>query len=236
MNCNRIWCFGDSWGYGSELNLVRGEMPFAGILAKKFNCDLENLSKSGMSLGLITRTISMSLTDILPDDLVLVVIPPDSRWYTEWRTLSYSSSKDFFSDKTDQWFQYHHQLFVFAICEMLDKTKCNYLLMHNYGNFPLLESPYCFPAYHQDRFLDKQSLTAILTNTVNDSMMPIEVEISHKTKPYSIFFGPYFQGCQCHPNQLGHQFIADKIQSKLHMMQYHDERHRSQDRGVTNAN
>ena len=209
---NLIWCFGDSWGYGLELNFSLGEIPFAKIVANKFGTELRNLSVPGLPLGLITREIALAFDNFTTDDLVLVVIPPDSRWYTEWKVINYDHGKNFFADKSNEWFEYHHQLFIFAICEMLDKKNCDYLLMHNYGKYPLDESKYCFINYHQDRFLDKKSLTELLTNSPASRTSPIQIETD---PPKKIFNGPYFEGCHCHPNQLGHQFIADKITERL---------------------
>jgi hypothetical protein len=209
---NLIWCFGDSWGYGSELNFSAGEIPFAKIVANKLGTELRNLSVENLSLGLITREIALASDSFSKDDLVLVVIPPDSRWYTEWKTLGYNYDKIFFADKSDEWFEYHHQLFIFAICEMIDKKNCDYLLMHNYGKFPLDGSKYCFTNYHQDRFLDTKSLTELLTDSHASRISPIQVEINQSK---AIFNGPYFEGCQWHPNELGHQYIADKITERL---------------------
>ena len=51
-----IYCFGDSWGYGSEMDLTY-EIPFINILSKKTNIEFENMSREGCSLGNITHDI-----------------------------------------------------------------------------------------------------------------------------------------------------------------------------------
>jgi hypothetical protein len=207
-----LYCFGDSWGYGAELNFNIDEKPFAKLLANEFSYDLKNFSQNNMSLGLITRTISKVADQISNTDIVLVVIPPDSRWYTEWETIDYIESANFYIDKTDDWFSYHHQLFIFTICEMLKKTGCKYLLMHNYGEFPLHNSEYYFSKFYQDKFLSQNSLTDILTGSSNCKIGPIEVE---KLQDGYLFYGPYFEGNRWHPNQKGHEKIAELIKLKL---------------------
>ena len=205
-----LYCFGDSWGYGSELDFSQGERPFADLVSEKLGYSLKNYSQSNMSLGLITRQISQIAKNINKGDLVLVVIPPDSRWYTEWQTLDYKKN-DFFNDKSNEWFEYHHQLFIFAICEILNKTDCYYLLMHNYGKFPLGNDDYFFSNLYQEKFLGKESLTGILTD-YHDTDSPIEIETRQGS---FIFYGPYFEGCYRHPNQKGHEKIAELIEQKI---------------------
>ena len=211
MTYHKIFCFGDSWAYGSELNFNKGERPFANLLSEKFGCELTKLARPNRSLGLIVRDLSMAAKNINNKDLVLVVVPPDSRWYTQWSTIEYENNA-FFNDKSNDWFEYHHQLFIFAICEMLEKIGCEYILMHNYGKFPLKREDYWFANFHHSRFLSEKSLTEILTDSDIDSrMLPIAIEI----KQQRFFRGKYFKGCHTHPNQLGHEKIAQTIIEKL---------------------
>lgn len=207
-----LYCFGDSWGAGAELDFNLGEKSFSTLLADEFGYNLINYSKENLSLGLIARELALHATKIQSTDYVLVVIPPDSRWYTEWYTLNYNASAVFYHDKTDDWFQYHHQLFIFTICKILTDIKCTYLLMHNYGDFPLSNDQYYFSKYYHDKFLSIKSLTNLLTNSDTDKTGPIEVE---KNQGNTIFNGPYFEGKLYHPNQKGHIKIADLIKSKI---------------------
>ena len=209
-----IYCFGDSWGVGDEL--TQSEKPFCHLLADNLAYDLKNFSMSGMSLGMIVRKLSQTAHLIEKKDTVLVVIPPDSRWYTEWQTMNYNRS-DFFIDKTDDWFSYHHQLFIFSICEILNKIGCSYVLMHNYGEFPMKNSEYYFSKFYHEKFLSLQSLTSILTSKEDSGVSPIVVEILQKDHKDQLFFGPYFKGNICHPNQEGHIVIANLIEKKLQL-------------------
>jgi hypothetical protein len=63
---NLIYCNGDSWSWGSELGdeseSYRNTNNFAGLLAKKFNVPLTNVSMPGASNDRIFRT---TVTDIL---------------------------------------------------------------------------------------------------------------------------------------------------------------------------
>lgn len=201
-----IFCFGDSWGYGSELN--PGEKNFCEVMSEKFNIPLKNYSEPNMSLGLITRLLSLKINEITDKDLVLVVIPPDARWYTEWKTLNFEDIS-FFKDKSDDWFYYHQQLFIFSICELLNKVGCKYLLMHNYGEYPLIDRGYIFSKFSNEKFLDTRSLTELLTNNSSTELSPIKVEKYQGI----IFSGPYFN--ESHPNQEGHKKIAEFIINRI---------------------
>ncbi len=214
MNTKTLYCFGDSWGAGAELNFVQGEKNFTTLLGDKFSYNVKNFSIEGMSLGLITRELAQNAKDIHKDNIVLVVIPPDSRWYTEWKTLDYNVSAKFYYDKTDDWFRYHHQMFIFTICEILNKIGCQYLLMHNYGEFPLADTGYYFSNFHKSKFLSHQSLTTLLTEpeSLNGKLGPVGVEVNQGSL---IFYGPYFEGKQYHPNQRGHEKIAELVQSSI---------------------
>ena len=73
-----IWCFGDSWGYGSELN--ENENPFVYHLAKDLGEKFINFSSQGNSYSVIVTRIFGNVRDINSDDTILIVIPPDIRW------------------------------------------------------------------------------------------------------------------------------------------------------------
>lgn len=206
-----LFCFGDSWAAGAELK--PNEKPFADLLAADLLYDIQNYGQNNMSLGLILRQISITLPLISKDDIVLVVIPPDSRWYTEWATMDYSTFSELYISATDDWFIYHHQLFIFTICELLNKVGCRYLLMHNYGEFPLKDNRYCFSQFHADRFLSRSSLTSLLNNLV-DHNTPIELE-TQSDPSKNLFYGPYFEGNAAHPNKRGHIRITEFIRAKL---------------------
>jgi len=213
----KLFCFGDSWGYGSELNFHIGEVPFANIVSKRLKIKLKNYSVPNMSLGLILRTVSMNAEKITSDDLVLIVVPPDSRWYTEksghWETLDYTEeNKESILDKSDDWFIYHHQLFIYSIGKILEDIGCDFIFMHNYGKFPLLDAGYFFSKYYADKFLSEKSLTSILTDA-SDKFFPIETEL----RQGELFYGVFFKGCRWHPNKKGHSLIADLILKKINV-------------------
>ena len=76
-----IFCFGDSWGAGAELKF--NEHPFVHWVAKELGSNYKNFSKEGSSLGIILHTLVEQITAITKNDTVLVIIPPDARWYDE---------------------------------------------------------------------------------------------------------------------------------------------------------
>ena len=63
MNTKTLYCFGDSWGAGAELNFVQGEKNFTTLLGDKFSYNVKNFSIEGMSLGLITRELAQNAKD-----------------------------------------------------------------------------------------------------------------------------------------------------------------------------
>ena len=133
-----IYCFGDSWGAGAELK--RGEKPFV----KLFNKPYKNYSFQGNSYPMIVSQIFDNIHKINNKDIVLIVIPPDTRWMEQdgkgrWKAkfkphmLKDSGYKEWDINKDDYLFRYHASLFTYTIQSALDSIGCVYLFMHNYG-------------------------------------------------------------------------------------------------------
>lgn len=94
-----IYCFGDSWGEGYELDFAKGERPFVYHLSKELNLKFKNLSVSGNAYPVIVTQVFNAIQDVMgkdnitgertrspgiqKDDIVLIVIPPDIRWMDE---------------------------------------------------------------------------------------------------------------------------------------------------------
>ena len=184
---------------------------------------MENLSLPNLSLGLILKKISETAKHIKSSDLVLVVIPPDCRWYVEsngqWSTLEYEKNQKFYMTVTNEWFLYHNQLFIYSIGKILEDIKCDFMFMHNYGKFPLSNNGnYYFSLAFKEKFLSEKSLTSLLIADSNKTILakdnhlsPIDVEKFQN----KIFYGAYFEGKEYHPNQKGHEYIANLILNKL---------------------
>jgi hypothetical protein len=214
-----IYCFGDSWAAGAELKYK--QHPFVHWLAEHLNTPYKNFGKNGNSLGLIVHSITQELNNIQSSDIVLVVIPPDSRWYDEnshqgFYSLSSSQREDFLkflNYKTLEWFKYHHALFVYLIQKMLTDRGCYYIMMHNYGQIDNIKNYNLNIDY--DRFLNQQDLTTLLSEKEYTwTNYPDHLEPEHRFDntdgpSLDIFIGKYFEGCKCHPNELGHKRIAE---------------------------
>jgi hypothetical protein len=224
-----IHCFGDSWAAGAELK--KGQHPFVHWVAEQVGTDYNNFGKNGSSLGIIVHTITQKLTEIKPTDLVLVVVPPDTRWYDEnlgrgFFSLSMDQPGDFLkfiNYKTLEWFKYHHALFIYLIQKMLTDCGCTYIMMHNYGQISDTKKYNLNVDY--DRFLSEHDLTTLLTETpytwtnYPDQSPKAAQFDSTAGPPTDIFTGKYFAGCQCHPNELGHREIA-----RLLIQKYNDQK------------
>jgi len=228
-----LYCFGDSWGYGSELDLSY-EVPFINVLAQKSNVEFINHSQQGSALGKITHTIFQ--TTFQPDDFVVIVIPPDTRWYYENVHNGMSSlflvSQEHLKDTGELhmkelmhhldtishkkiWFQYHTSLFIFSIQQYMESTSTNYLFVHNYG----IINPYGVfdTLIKKDRFLDfNRSLTSLLTGVEDYDIIKSNKDAPNPT----IFVGEYFEGKGGHPNQKGHIRIGELIYDSNHYQRW----------------
>ncbi len=209
----KVMCFGDSWG--SDLELPGGK-PFPDHVALNLNVPCENYAKGGSSLGLITHTVVSKIKYITQNALVLIVIPPDFRWYSEsekgfYSLQDYCSTEYavFFKNKTAEWFRYHHALFIFTIQKILKEKNCTYVMMHNFGQ---LDYNKYGLAIDSNKFLSRKSLHELLTPIEFSPWSSYPDVLSQPNGPDEYFFrGPYFEGCQYHPNDLGHKKIAELI-------------------------
>lgn len=207
---NRVVAFGDSWAYGSELK--PGELPFVHWVADALECPYRNFGVEGSSLAMIAKAVVDRFSSITKNSLVLVVIPPDVRWYSETEEKGFYTIKDWneylrvAGDYSTEWFTYHHALFIYTIQNLLKDIGCPYIMMHNYGTLERLET-YKFPI-DSTKFLHTLSLTSLLSGATVDWE-----PLFHDPKA-ELFTGKYFEGCIHHPNEFGHKRIAELILEK----------------------
>ena len=76
-----VFCFGDSWARGAELKEF--EKPFVHWLSAKLGTSYVNYGEDDNSLGMVLNTIVSKSKEITVDDVVIVIVPPDIRWYDE---------------------------------------------------------------------------------------------------------------------------------------------------------
>jgi hypothetical protein len=221
---NKIVCFGDSWAAGAEL--AHRQHPFVYWVAHEFGVQYVNYGKEGSSLGLILHAMVSNIVNLSKDDIVIVVIPPDTRWYDQNDQQGFYSIQNwqrddyfkFLNNKTLDWFIYHHALFVYTIQKLLNDIGCQYVMMHNYGQI-LDYKQYSLPIDFS-KFLSAQSLTDLLSGHIIEwrgypDHLPAEHRYDQDGPPPEVFSGVYFQGCKQHPNELGHKKIAEIILRKI---------------------
>ena len=210
-----IYTFGDSWGYGAELKT--GEIPFGQIIANKLNILHVNYAVPGISLGNINFKLFELQHRIKKEDIVLIVIPPDTRWYGmrengHFKTITMDRNNDEWNsvvgDKPLQWFEKHHLYFVFAMQELLKRKGCKFMFMCNYGK---LNTNLAYGTLiDTDTILSDKSLSELLTGTLIYKLSKLF------DGPFvDEFSGKYFEGTTSHPNQLGHYRIAELINDKM---------------------
>lgn len=204
--------YGDSWAAGAELN--HNENPFAHYLANMLETNYTNNGLNGASLGYILHNLIESSDRIKKNDTVVVIIPPDIRWYRitsnyQCCTLFINNPeyKDLLKYLSIEWFIYHHNLFIYNIISLLKEKTRNFVLAHNYGKLVIHDM--FTNKINKKHLLSELSLTALLggiewQHNYNDS--------KREDGPGpELFKGQYFQGKITHPNDLGHRKIAELI-------------------------
>lgn len=226
---SKVFCFGDSHGAGAEL--LKNEHPFVHWVANKLNFPYKNYSEEGSSLGIILHRLVRHQIEITKNDIVLVVIPPDSRWYDENEDQGFYSLPNymiedyyikFLNKKTLEWFEYHHALFTYIIQKILNDIGCTYIMILAYGK---LGGSHYKLNIDYSKFLSDTDLMNILSLTYTEwdnyphNIEPAEHRFMYDGPPNIKATGPYYQingkPTDGHPNELGHKKIAQLILEKL---------------------
>jgi hypothetical protein len=164
---SKIFCFGDSNGYGSDL--LPGGKPFVHWIANAKGLEYSNYAEPGASLGIVQHRLVVRLGEITKDDFVIVVVPPDARWYDEseedgffsfanYDTVEYYEK--FLGKKTLEWFEYHHALFTYTIQQLLNGIGCRYVMFLTAGR--LGGQHYNLPIDY-DKFLSDEDMLNFLS-------------------------------------------------------------------------
>lgn len=222
--------FGDSWAAGAEL--LDDQKPFGHWMAQELNITWTNHGREGSSLGLILHALIQQLAVIKENDLVIVIIPPDTRWYDENQEQGFYSLQNyqrqdyfkFLNNKTLEWFRYHHAGFIYTMQKILNDVGCRYIMAHNYGQVNQYQKFNLNVDY--DQFLNECSLTELLSGHSIEwksypEHLPLDRRYDEDGPSSKVFVVPYFAGCQCHPNEFGHKLIAqlfvDKLKATYHV-------------------
>ena len=208
----KILTFGDSWAAGHGLGI--GEKNFTDFLSESLRCENKNFGMSGASLGHILHDFTQQIRLIKENDLVIIIIPPDVRWYTQAEDKRFTTLflgdkkyKNFVKDKSKYWFKYHHSLFIYTMYNICKELRCNFLFAHNYGMLEIIEP---FASIIPDKvFLDKHnSLTTLLGGADYNNY-----DLRYDGPPEYII-GENFISEDTHPNEKGHKIIADLLLDK----------------------
>lgn len=223
-NKKKILIFGDSWGYGSELDLSR-EKNFGNNLKDQTNIDVYNYSSPGLSFPHIVSRVINNIHLLGKDVFVIVIIPPDCRWiapsddFKKFKTLVFQEvfNKEDIPQKyynnyllnSPYWFNYHFSLFLFTLQCLLDSKNTAYIFQHNYGKLELLSN--FKELIKKEAFLDfNRSLTSILVDK-KDIINLIKNKLDGILDCKENFSGKFFYPNISHPNELGHRKIAEII-------------------------
>lgn len=205
-----IWVFGDSWAEGYRLK--EGEKRFS----DHFEGEVTNKGLAASSMGHITSDVLQNSPDFKEGDSLVVIIPPDTRWYNianEYRTSS------IFNGRPEQqvvlelhsyteWYIYHHSLFIYTLINLAKDKGMKLVLAHNYGNLeiaPFFDIP-------DSVFLDRnKSLTHLLLGV---EVWEDNLRVHDKNSMHNVQHDYFIPGDN-HPNEKGHKVIADMIIDKL---------------------
>lgn len=213
----KIMTFGDSWaaGYG----LKKDEKNFTDFLAQFLRCKSKNFGVSSSSLGHILHDFTKNIHTARENDLVIVIIPPDVRWYTESGRGNFTSLlidnreyQTFVKDKTNYWFRYHHSLFIYSIHSICSGLGLDHILAHNYGTIDLIKP---FDSIIPNNiFLNRyKSLTSLLGAKDYNNY-----DLNYDGPP-DYLIGKNFISNDTHPNQEGHKIIAELLLEKYYEKQ-----------------
>lgn len=208
-----FWVFGDSWaeGYG----LQKDEKNFSNWIQEFTGERVANYGQAASSLGHITFDILKHSESFSQDDTLIVVTPPDVRWYEIHNQVQAGSLfegmtkyDEFLEDKNLEWFTYHHNLFSMTIVNKALEKGMRVVLMRNFGSLHLWD-------WAKDVILphildEKQSLTEMLTDKEYDLSSGL-AEPGFKIKQLGEIPHPNFIPGDNHPNETGHKIIAKKV-------------------------
>lgn len=214
----KVFGFGDSWSYGYE-NENPHETNFVKFFAEKHDMEYENYSTCGNSLPLVFYDFLDKCGSIDKDDYVLIILPPDIRWFKydngTYTVLHLNNFKDYASTKyfymlhDVEFFKDNHLVYILSLQKMLREIGCKFVMMLNYGELDKKHRGYDYIDYSHIMFNGDRSLTQYLSTSYH----PIFPNYNdYRDGPWiKNFSGQYFEGNETHPNELGQREIAELI-------------------------
>jgi len=228
MLVNSVWNFGDSWAAGFGIDFKHS---YAQHLANRLSVPCINYAEAGSGIGQVVFTLLEQSKQFAPNDLILITIPPDVRWYrytpshsdTDFTTLEFSHSDQynkFLSSMNNlmdpRFFAWHVGLFITYVVNFCERQGLHLLMQHNYGSLSGIPDVFDIQNYKNYiadpdssmwDWLDIPAWTDNFDPGVGDGP-PLYTELAGSESPYMI-------PGDNHPNELGHKIIYRKLYEVL---------------------
>lgn len=202
----RLVTFGDSWPYGNELSL--GQHPYGEILAGYLGLPFENYSKNAASNEHMVLQLQKYVSDhvAVQDTLAIFFITSPVRTtlidHDGSEIFIYPWSDRSRGDHAHAWFKYFQTPALDRLRTMMSVLSlqkiCQSLQIQDYYIVGWSEIDFDFPG------IDKQKIYPSTCAELFGASPEHEFTMARD----NMFVKPN----DCHPNQLGHQMIADTLQ------------------------
>jgi hypothetical protein len=219
---NQLINLGDSWAAGHG---VSEHCRYANLLADKYQAKIIDLSESGDSLGVVLWKFIKYLENhqLTEQDLVLVTMPPDIRWYQwskfsrpecDFNGMSISGNHDSYIQFLDGcnadtgWFKAHAGLFCTYIINHCKLHNIQILIQHNYGTLTDIPEPFATQLKQSVADYDHSMWNWLGLTEWQDNYADIHVDGPPGVPPPD---NSYMLPNDNHPNQAGHSLIAEKL-------------------------
>ena len=208
---SRILIFGDSWPFGAELDLTK-EKPYGTLIAEYMNWPMSNYSKPATSIDhlplqlLTAQSKELSLKGCKA--LFTLTSPSRSMYYedNEYKEIHLNNgdviSKNYYAYQwSNEMEKYKINLVMLSL-----QTMCKTLGIKDYYVCGLEPMDFIYPGIDLSKIYDegRSSLTMLL-GVARET--PIREFYQIKPNEY------IWPNTNNHPNQQGHQLIAEKLQS-----------------------
>jgi hypothetical protein len=197
--------FGDSWPAGAEL--LETEVPFGAIMANHYNLDYYTYSKHGSAISDMVLQLKQYLSDFFEKKTTAVFFLTDFSRVTNFNS---KGEQTYFGKTSDniyyKWYtDYFGMLLANAIIVQLQSI-CKQNNIEDYYIVGWTKWDMSFtPGIDLNKIYDRGNTTClnlfkVYNNDPTDDPEFILYDYNHYIKPN-----------QCHPNQLGHQKIANEL-------------------------
>lgn len=192
--------FGDSWPAGAEL--LPEEKTFGQILAEKLNRSFCNYSKNATSLEHMVLQLDSFVRTNPVDTMCVFFLTSSSRSiaYKKDRWLEVSGSKEYENLYSEQLSKFRANMVMICLQSICRKYNLQDFYIAGWEKFPIVLS-----GIDSSKIYDSGNTHCLNFFKVNDT--------DPTDDPNYIFYyhNHFIRPKVCHPNQLGHQTIAEKL-------------------------